>query len=305
MYTLIDRAFVGHIPGEGPSALIAIGLSMPMISVITAISAYIAFGSLANISQSLGKHEPHKASRFVGNAISLSIVIGLAFTIIFFIFKPQIFHFLSVSNGIYPYIDQFLFILMGGAFVSILGFVLPILVRANGGPLYSSMVILAGCLLNILLDWLFLFVFHLGIGGAAIATIISHAVTVILSIFHFVQGNSIIKLEKNNFALNFNIIHSISLIGLVPLTNNLSIGIAQIIMNFSLSHNGGEIYVGALATIVSIISLIMMRIFGLNQGIMPILGYKFAQKSYKRVFQTLYHSVGYGLIFLTLGTVFI
>ncbi len=161
-------------------------------------------------------------------------------------------------------------------------FTFPIIIRSDGNPTYSMVTTLVGCVLNIILDAVFIFGSGMGIQGAAVATVISQAASTMLGLFHFWKGKPTLRLSRKTHASRHHYIEIHHKNGSVPCANQLSISVAQLIGNYALVQYGGEVYVGAMTAIRSVFQLFMMGVYGLGQGFQPIVGYNFAKKSYKR-----------------------
>lgn len=302
LYIVVDRIFIGNIPEVGALALTGVGLVMPIITLILAVSALISMGASSNISINLGKGKKEEAENTAGSVITLAIVLGLIVSILYFIFNNQIFGLLRIQNQTLFYAKEYITIIIFGTVFNMLGFAFPFIVRADGSPSFSAMITIAGCILNIALDALFIQVFHMGIRGAAIATVLSQFVTVILGLSYFIKGNASLELKKNNFKLYLPTLKPIFIIGLVPFSNQLSISIAQIVSNYSLNLYGGELAIAAMTVLSSIASLFLMPVYGIAQGFQPIIGFNYARKLYDRALKVLVLATVCSAIILGVGT---
>ncbi len=302
LYIVIDRMFIGSIPNIGAMALNGVGLTVPITTIILALSAMIAFGSAANISIKLGQDKREEAENTLGNAFVLSIAVGVTITALFFVFQDQVFAFLGIQGETLPYAKSFITIIVLGTVFNMLGFTLPILVRSDGNPTFSAIITLTGCALNIGLDVLFIPVLNMGIQGAAVATVLSQFVTVILGLAYFKTQKTTLRIEKRIFKVQPKLVKEIVSIGLSPFSNQLSISVAQFVSNYALRLYGGESAVGAMTIITSVASMFLMPVYGIAQGMQPIVGYNYAKKLYKRVIKTLALAVILGLAILGTGT---
>ncbi|WP_371368111.1 Multidrug export protein MepA [Sporomusa rhizae] len=303
LYIFVDRIFIGNIPEVGAFGLTGIGLTMPIITVIVALSALISMGASSNISIKLGEGKKGEAEIATGNAITLCVFIGITITILYLIFQNQILDWLGLHGQTLLYTKGFITIIMFGTVFNMLSFAFPFLVRADGNPSISAGINITGCILNIGLDALFINVFNMGIVGAGMATVIAQFITVILGFSYFLTGKSTLNLAKNNLVLCPSMVKAIALIGLVPCSNQLSISIAQIVSNYSLNLYGGEMAIGAMTVINSIASVFLMPVYGIAQGFQPIIGFNYAKLQYDRAMKTLALATIYSAIILTAGTV--
>lgn len=302
-YTMIDRAFVGNLPNNhGPLALAGIGISMPITTFVIAISACIAIGSLANISAELGKKNFDRANQVLGNAISISVLAGLILTVLFYLFKQPLFQLVGANTAIVGYTDRFLSVLMAGTIFSILGFVVPILIRSNGSPVVAALIMMSGAFVNVILDWLFIFKLNMGIEGPALATILAQMLVTIIGLCYLFRPNSLLKPKARDYRVTKVNVLAISSIGMVPMFNQLSVSVAQVIANWSLQHNGGNLYVSAMASVTSVIMILTMVLSGISQGSMPIISFNLGRQNMKRVRSTIRISLLTCFAFLLLST---
>ena len=302
LYIVVDRIFIGNIPNIGDLALNGVGLTIPITTVILAFSAMIAFGAAGNISIKLGQEKREEAENILGNAIILSIIVGFAITALFFIFQNHILRFLGIQGETLSYAKAFITIIVLGTVFNILGLAFPFFIRSDGSPMFSAIITLTGCALNIGLDALFIPVLHMGIKGAAVATVLSQFMTVVLGFFYFKKQKTTLQLKKKNFKFRPKIIKEFILIGLSPFSNQISISVAQFVSNYSLNLYGGELAVGAMTIITSIASIFLMPVYGIAQGFQPIVGYNYAKKLNERIVKTLVLAVVSGTVILGIGT---
>ncbi len=302
LYIVVDRIFIGNIPEVGALALTGVGLTMPILTLILALSALIAMGAGSNISINLGKGKKEEAENTAGNAITLSVVIGFIIIILYYLFSTQIFDLLRIQDQTLLYAKEYITIIILGTVFNMIGFVFPFIVRADGNPRFSAAITITGCLLNIGLDALFIQVFHMGIKGAAIATVLSQFVTVVLGLSYFIKGKPSLELKKSNFKFYQATLKPIFLIGLVPFSNQLSISVAQIVSNYSLNLYGGELAIAAMTVLSSIAALFLMPVYGISQGFQPIVGFNYGRKLYDRALKTLILATVFSAAILGVGT---
>ncbi len=303
LYQMVDRIFIGHIPEAGVLGLTGVGLTAPITTIILALSALIAFGAASTISIRLGEEKKEEAEKAAGNAIVYVLITSVVITITFFLFKSQIFNVLKITGQSALYAVEYINTIVLGTVFSMFSFTFPIIIRSDGNPTFSMVTTLVGCILNIILDAVFIFGSGMGIQGAAVATVISQATSTMLGLFYFWKGKSTLRLSRKTMHPDISTLKSIIKIGSVPCANQLSISVAQVIGNYALVQYGGEVYVGAMTAIRSVFQLFMMGVYGLGQGFQPIVGYNFAKKSYKRAFDTLKLSFIWDVVILALGLV--
>ena len=200
-----------------------------------------------------------------------------------------------------PYAKEYIRIILIGAIFQSVGFGLNNTIRSEGNPRVAMFTMLIGGILNTILDPLFIFVFHMGTRGAAIATVISQAVNTIWVLSYFFGGKSVLKIRYKNLKLNFKVVKSIFAIGMSPFSMQLAASIVTIISNRSLVKYGGDLALGSMGIIMSIVMMVLMPVFGINQGCQPIIGYNYGAKKYDRVKQALKLAILAATIITTTG----
>lgn len=287
LYNVVDRIFIGNIPGVGPLAITGLGVTMPIMTIILAFGMLIGIGSVTNISIKLGQGKKEEAEQIIGNAITLAIIVGLLISIIGITFENQILHMFGASDGSLPYAKAYINIILLGTIFNLLGMVFNNSIRGDGNPKLSATIMVVGCLTNIVLDALFIMVFKMGIQGAAIATVTSQFVTAIWGLAYYTRGKSTLKFKKSSLKLNKSLVGAIFAIGCAPFAMQIAASCVQIICNNSLKTYGGDLAIGAMATINSIIMMVGMPIIGISQGAQPIIGFNYGAKKYDRADKTL------------------
>ena len=297
LYNVVDRMFIGNIPGVGSLAITGLGVTMPIMTIILAFGMLIGVGSATNISIKLGQKRKEEAESIIGNAISLSVIIGILITVIGILFSNSILKAFGASDATLVYAKAYISIILFGSVFNILGMMFNNIIRGDGNPKLSAIIMTVGCATNIVLDALFIFGFNMGIQGAAFATVISQAVTALWGISYYLRGKSNLKFRKSSLKLNKNIIKAICAIG--------SARMIQVLNNQALSTYGGDLSIGAMATISSIAMIFLMPSFGLVQGMQPIVGFNYGAKNYDRAKKTFIISVLASTSFFVVGALVI
>lgn len=282
LYNIIDRMFIGNIPDIGSLAITGVGITMPIMTIVLAFGMLIGIGTTANISLNLGKGNRTTAEKLLGNAFTLSIIVGLAIAITGTIFANPILNLFGASENTLFYAKEYIGIILLGCTFNILSFALNSTVRADGNPKMSSITMVIGCGANIILDYLFIFVLNLGVKGAALATIISQAVTFFIILYYYTAGNSNLKLKIENFKLKKHLVTMTFAIGIAPFATQIATSLVQVIANNALKTYGSDLAIGAMTIISSLNIIFMMPIFGINQGCQPIIGFNYGAKKYER-----------------------
>ena len=282
LYNIVDRIFIGNIPDIGSLAITGVGITMPIMTIVLAFGMLIGIGTTANISLNLGKGNRTTAEKLLGNAFTLSIIVGLAIAITGTIFANPILNLFGASENTLFYAKEYIGIILLGCTFNILSFALNSTVRADGNPKMSSITMVIGCGANIILDYLFIFVLNLGVKGAALATIISQAITFFIILYYYTAGNSNLKLKIENFKLKKHLVTMTFAIGIAPFATQIANSLVQVIANNALKTYGSDLAIGAMTVISSLNIIFMMPIFGINQGCQPIIGFNYGAKKYER-----------------------
>lgn len=305
LYNVVDRVFIGNIPGVGPLAITGLGVTMPIMSIIIAFGTLIGVGATTNVSLKLGQGDRNKAEQIVGNAVSLSVLIGILIAIFGTIFSNKMLMVFGASQSTIGYAKDYMGIILIGAIFNIMSMMFSNLIRGDGNPKLSAAIMAAGCFMNIVLDAIFIFGFNMGIQGAALATIISQAVSTIWGLTYYLRGKSNVEFKKINLKLDKTIIKTIFAIGMSPFAMQLANSMVQLMFNNSLKVYGGDLAIGAMATISSINMLFVMPAFGFVQGMQPIVGFNYGAKKYDRAKKTLKISLMLATVVFVVGALVI
>ena len=275
LYNIVDRIYIGHIPGVGAAALTGVGLFTPILMLINAFAMLAGSGGAPRAAISMGKKDNATAEKILGNCFSLLILMAVALTVIFFAFAPQLLTIFGASDKTLPYgVSYARIYILGSIFVLIVMGMNPF-ITTQGFAKISMMTTVIGAVINIILDPVFIFVFDLGVSGAAIATVLSQAVGAIW-ILRFLSGKkTILHLRKENFKLQKNIILPCLGLGISTFVMLSTESILSISFTSSLSRYGGDLAVGAMTIITSVSQLATLPLQGICQGGQPIMSYNF------------------------------
>ena len=287
LYNVVDRIFIGNMQGVGSMAIAGLGVTMPISTILLAFGMLVGVGSTTNISIKLGQGKKEEAQDIIGSGMVLSVIIGVLLTVIGILFSNQILSMFGASESTLYYAKSYTDIIMLGAVFNILAMFFNNIIRGDGSPRLSATIMAVGCLTNIVLDAVLIFGFNFGIQGAALATIISQAVTAIWGLSYYLRKKSNLEFRKETLKLKSSAIKSIFAIGISPFAMQIAASMVQVISNHSLRIYGGDLAIGAMATISSISLLFLMPSFGINQGMQPIVGFNYGAKKYDRAVKTL------------------
>lgn len=299
LYNVVDSIFVGH--GVGEVGLAAVTIAFPIMIILMAFGMLVGVGASAVVSLRLGEHKKEEAEKILGNALSLAAILSIVLTTGILLFLDPILISLGAEEIVLPYAREFTKIILLGSIFMYIGFGLNSVMRAEGNPKMAMATILISAGLNIVLNPLFIFTFHLGIGGSALATVISQAVSAIWVLAYFLSTKSLLTLRYSNLALDKGIVKSIFKIGMSPFLMQIAASVVTVLFNFSLLKYGGELAVASIGVINRIAMLMLMPIFGLSQGLQPIIGYNYGAKNYARVTKALKLAIYAASIFSIIG----
>ena len=289
LYNIIDRIFIGQ--GVGPLAISGLALTFPFMILLMAFGMLIGAGSAARISITLGENNREKAEKILANAFTLTLIVSGTVVILSTIFMSDLLRLFGGTEKTIRYAEDFMRIIIPGGIFSALSFGFNNIMRASGYPRKAMYTMIICAVLNAVLDPIFIFGFHWGIQGAAIATNISYVVGTVWVLSHFMKKKSTLRFHRKNFKLETDIVKSIISIGLSPFSMQLATSFVIILVNATLIHYGGDLAIGAFGIINSVNTLVIMFIIGLNQGTQPIVGYNFGAKMYGRMFRTLKYAI--------------
>ncbi len=282
LYNMVDRIFIGRLP-SGDIAMAGVGIAFPIILIVSAFSALIGSGGAPLCSIKMGEKDNDGAEKIMSNSFSMLIIIGIILTVIFLIFKEPILWAFGASEATIGYAEDYLTIyLIGTVFVQIALGMNPF-INTQGFAKMGMYTVMIGAAINIVLDPIFIFVFSMGVKGAALATIIAQMVSALWVLWFLFGKKSILKLKKNYLIPKFNIVISILGLGVSPFIMQLTESLVLIALNNSLQIYGGDLAVGSMTIMGSIMQIIYMPLMGLAQGAQPIIGYNYGAKNFERV----------------------
>ena len=300
LYNIVDRIYIGHISGVGAAALTGVGLFTPILMLINAFAMLAGSGGAPRAAISMGKKDNKTAEQILGNCFALLVLMAITLTVIFFILAPKLLTLFGASAKTLPYAVAYARIyILGSIFVLIVLGMNPF-ITTQGFAKISMLTTIIGAVINIILDPIFIFVFNLGVRGAAIATVLSQAVRAIW-ILRFLSGEkTILHLKKENFRLQKNIILPCLALGVSTFVMLSTESILSISFTSSLSRYGGDIAVGAMTIITSISQLATLPLQGICQGGQPIMSYNFGAGNKDRVKKAFFTQFKVCAIFTTL-----
>lgn len=286
LYNIIDRIYIGHIQDVGPLALTGVGLTFPIIMIISAFSALIGMGGSPLASMRLGEKRYKMAEKIVGNCFSALLIIAVTLTIVFLIFARPLLYLFGASDDTIDFALSYMNIyIMGTVFVMIALGMNPF-ISAQGFAKTGMLTVTIGAVFNIALDPLFIFAFGLGVPGAALATIISQAVSCFWVLKFLTGKKTTVKIRRQYMRLDKKCILPVLGLGLSPFIMQSTESLLNICFNSSLQKYGGDLAVGAMTIMSSLAQVAFMPLLGLAQGAQPIISYNFGANNKERVRKT-------------------
>lgn len=280
-YNIVDRVFVGR--GVGALAISGIAITFPFIVIFMAFSMLVGVGAASVLSIRLGEKKVGEAEQTLGNALTLAVIISIIMTAAFYIMLDPLLSVFGGSGEVLQYAKDFSHVMLLGGVFQMVSFTMNNLIRAEGNPKMAMTTMIIGSVLNMVLNPIFIFVFHWGIKGSAWATVISQFINSVWVLAYFFGKRSHVHFHFRNLKLQTDIVKKIFSIGVSPFIMQVSASVVIVIFNNSLAKYGGDLAIASMAVTNAITMFIVMPIFGINQGIQPILGYNFGAKLYHRV----------------------
>lgn len=283
LYNIVDRIYIGHIPKEGAMALTGVGVCMPLIMIVTAFAAFVAYGGAPRATIFMGKGDDKTAEKILGNCFIMQIVISVLLTAALLLWNRDFLMTFGASDNTIDYAVNYMNIYaMGTIFVQLtLG--MNAFITAQGFAKTGMLSVLIGAVINIILDPVFIFGFHMGVEGAALATIISQAVSCLWVLLFLFGKKTHLKIRTVNMKLEKDIILPCLALGLSNFVMQASESVISVCFNSSLLRYGGDIAVGAMTILTSVMQFAMLPMQGLGQGAQPIISYNYGAGNVKRV----------------------
>lgn len=308
LYNIVDRIYIGHIPGIGATALTGVGVTFPIIMIITAFSSLIGMGGAPRAAIKMGEQRDDLAEEILGNCFTLLIGIAIILTILFLITGERLLMMFGASSETISYGLSYLNIYVAGTIFVMITLGLNSFISTQGFSKISMLTVVIGAVINIILDPILIFGFNMGVQGAAIATVISQAVSAIW-VFRFMVGEKTkLKIHKKYLKLKKEAIIPVLMLGISPFIMNSTESLLNISLNASLQKYGGDIAVGAMTILSSLMQIMFLPLAGLTQGAQPIISYNYGAKNNERVKETfkllIMSAMIFSLVLWTLMTIF-
>lgn len=300
LYNLVDRIYIGHMPEDGSLALTGVGVCMPLILIISAFASFSGTGGAPRASIAMGKGEHDTAERLMGSCFTLQVCVSVVLTAVLLIWNKDLLMLFGGSENTIGYASDYMSIYALGTIFVQLTLGLNAFITAQGFATMGMMTVLIGAVVNIVLDPVFIFVFDMGVRGAAWATILSQAISCAWCVFFLTGRKTVLRLRWKNLKLSPKLVLPCVALGSSAFVMQASESVISICFNSSLLKYGGDTAVGAMTILTSVMQFAMLPMQGIAQGAQPISSYNYGAKNYDRVRKTFRYlllvCLGYSLL---------
>lgn len=294
LYNMVDSIFIGQ--GVGPLAISGLAVTFPLMNLSVAFGTLVGAGAATMLSVLLGQKNYKAANKVLGNVVTLNIIIGLLFMGLTLMFIDPILYFFGASENTLPYAKEYITIILIGNVITHLYFGLNAAMRSSGNPKKAMMLTIFTVVFNTILDPIFIFVFDLGIAGAAWATVAAQVVATVVVLKHFSDRSRAFHFEKGLFKLDMRVAKDSLAIGLGPFLMNAAACLVTLFINQQMRDYSGDLGIGAYGICNRLIFMFIMICMGLNQGMQPIAGYNYGAKQYSRVKEVFWMTAKFGTV---------
>lgn len=286
LYNIVDRIYIGHIKEIGSLALTGVGVTFPIIMVVSAFSAFAGQGGAPLASILLGAKDQEKAEKVLGNSTALLLIFSLSLTLIFQILKTPLLYAFGASDNVIGFAQDYIGLYLYGTIFVMLSLGLNTFISGQGNAKVAMFSVLIGAVTNIILDPIFIFILNMGVKGAALATIISQAFSAIWVVNFLISKKSSLKIKRENLKPDMKFIKKIGSLGCSPFIMQSTESLVLLTLNSGLQKYGGDLYVGSMSILTSVLQLIFVPVSGIAQGVQPIISYNFGAGNRERVVKT-------------------
>ncbi|MCD7749021.1 MAG: MATE family efflux transporter [Oscillospiraceae bacterium] len=283
LYNIVDRVYIGHIPDTGALALTGVGVCMPLIMVVSAFACLVGYGGAPRASIAMGKGDNARAEKILGNCFSMQLIISIILTAVLLAFSRPMLLAFGASEATIEYAAAYMNIYAAGTIFVELTLGMNAFITAQGFARTGMLSVTIGAVCNIILDPIFIYVLDMGVRGAALATVISQGASCLWVVSFLIGKRTILKIKRENLTLQASIICPCMALGLATFIMQTSESIISICFNSSLLKYGGDMAVGAMTILTSVMQFAMMPLQGLGQGAQPIMSYNYGAGDGARV----------------------
>lgn len=283
LYNVVDRVYIGHMPENATESLTGLGLCLPVITIVMAFANLFGNGGAPLCSIERGSGRKEEAEMIMGNSFMLLILGGLTLTALGLVFKRPLLYLFGASSQTYPYAEAYMTIYLLGSVFVMIGLGMNAFINSQGFAKIGMLTVILGAVMNLILDPIFIFVFHMGVRGAACATILSQFVSA-LWVFRFLTGEkAILKIKRSTMRLEGKRVRRIVSMGVSTFMAGFTNSLVAIVCNATLQGWGGDLYVGVMTVLHSVREIAENLVKGVTSGAQPFLGFNYGAKEYGRV----------------------
>lgn len=301
LYNVVDRIYIGHLPGADSMALTGIGLVFPLTTLIAAFTFLFGTGGTPLFSIARGAGMEERAEKILGNTVSLLLGTSVVLFLFCYLLRRPILYLFGASDASYMYADAYLRIYLIGTSFTMLATGLNGFINAQGFPRVGMLTTLLGALLNLVLDPVFIFRMDMGVGGAALATVLSQAVSCIWVLKFLTGKRAILPIKRASLRVDIKLAGEIMALGMSGFIMQGTNCLVQVVCNATLKVYGGDVYVGVMTVINSAREILSLPVSGITNGAQPVLGYNYGAKEYEKVRQGIRFTAGLGIAYTVLA----
>lgn len=304
LYNIVDRMYIGHIPEVGHIALTGVGLTFPIIMLISAFSAFVGAGGAPLAAIAMGKGDKKRAEQILGNGVTVLFCFSMLLTLFFLIFKRQLLFMFGASEQTIFYGEKYITIYLIGTIFVQFSLGLNMFISSQGQAKTAMLSVLIGAVINIILDPVFIFLLHMGVQGAALATILSQACSALWVVRFLTSEKSSMRIKKEYLRPDLSIIAGVMALGISPFIMQSTESAINIVLNRGLSTYGNDLYVGSMTILQSVMQLVVIPVQGFTQGVQPIISYNFGAGNFDRVRKTYRLTIGFTFTAAVIACIF-
>ena len=292
LYNIVDRIYIGHIPECGAQALTGVGVCFPIITFVSAFTSLMGMGGAPLAGIELGKKEREKAEKILGNSASSLVILSVILMVVFQIIKKPFLFMFGASEATYVYAGPYLTIYLTGTIFAMLSIGLNAYITTQGASVTAMLSVIIGAVVNMILDPIFIFGLNLGVQGAAIATVISQAISAIWVLAFLFGKKATLRLRVKYMIPDIKIIGKICSLGISPFIMGATESLISVIFNSGAQKFGGDLYVGSITILQSVMQIVSIPLNGFASGVVPIISYNYGAKNMQRVKKTALTLIG-------------
>lgn len=300
LYNIVDRIYIGRIPDHATLSLTGIGLSLPMITMVTAFANLFGMGGAPLCSIERGRGNLEEAEKIMGNSFSMMMLFGVLLTGVGLLFKKPLLYAFGASDATWPFADAYITIYMLGSIFVMVGLGMNSFINSQGFGRIGMCTVLLGAAANLVLDPIFIFGLDMGIRGAALATVISQALSAAWILWFLTGKKAILRLKLSCMKPEFKRIKEITALGMSGFTMAITNCTVQVVCNATLQVYGGDLYVGIMTVINSLREVAIMPVHGVTNSAQPVMGFNYGAREYKRVKKAIVFTSVFSIFYTTL-----